>query len=79
MFVAMDKLSDIADPNAKPETMHPSQSQNDSFNLDGNMIFYDKDRPINEVARWIGGDKEILKDGSKIVGIGTVSFAINYA
>ena len=80
MFVSMDRLSDIKDSNinAKPslihETMHPSQRQDDPFNLGDMVTFYDNDRPINGVVRWIGRNMEILKDGSEIVGIETVSF-----
>ena len=76
----MDRLSDIKDLNinAKPshvhETVHPSQGQDDPFQLGDMVTIYDNDRPINEGVRWIGRDKEILKDESKIVGIETVSF-----
>ena len=79
MFVAMDKLS-------KPETSkssqvqetvqrHPSQIQDVPLKLGDKVIFYDEnDKPVNGVVRWIGRNKDVLPDGTKIVGIETVSF-----
>ena len=79
MFVAMDKLSDIVFSKAKPchETVqpHPSQNQDDPLKLGDMVTFYDEhDRPMNGVVRWIGRNTKQLKNGSKIVGIETVSF-----
>ena len=74
----MDKLSDPADPKTKPshETQpHLSQKQDDPLKLGDIVTFYDeKDRPVNGVVRWIGRNTAVMKNGSKIVGIETVSF-----
>ena len=72
MFVAMDRLS-------KPshETMQPrqSQKQDDPFKLGDVVLFYDEnDILMNGVVRWIGRNTNVLRNGSKIVGIETVSF-----
>ena len=79
MFVAMDRLSEIVDSNTKTshidKIVHPSQRQDDPLKIGDVVTFYDiNDRPINGVVRWIGINKEILKNGSKIVGIETVCF-----
>ena len=78
MFVAMDKLS-------KPETSkssqvqetvqpQPSQIQDASSKLGDKVVFYDdKDRPVNGIVRWIGINTNVFRDGTKIVGIETVS------
>ena len=75
----MDKLSDPTNSYAKPshlhETVHPSQRQGDPLKLCDLVTFYDNnDEPINGVVRWVGRNRHVLKDGSKIVGIETVSF-----
>ena len=79
----MDKLSDPTNSYAKPshvhETVHPSQRQGDPLELGDMVTFYDSnDKPINGFVRWVGRNREILKDGSKIVGIETVSFYCIY-
>ena len=79
MFVAMDKLSAITYPKAKPshETIQPhlSQEQDDPLKLGDMVMFHDEnDRPVNGVVRWIGRNTEQLRNGSKIVGVETVSF-----
>ena len=78
MFVGMDKLSNPADSNAKPnsETVkpHPSQKQDDPLKLDDMVTFFDEqDRPVKGVVRWIGRNISLLRNGAKIVGIETVS------
>ena len=78
MFVAMDKLSNPTDSNAKPnnETVKPppSQKQDDPLKLGDIVIFFDEqDRPVKGVVRWIGRNTDQLRSGTKIVGIETVS------
>ena len=78
MFVAMDKLSE-------PETSrssqvheivqpNPSQAQDAPLKLGDIVTFYDEnDKPVNGLVRWIGRNKIAVPNGSKIVGIETVS------
>ena len=78
MFVAMDKLSNPADPKAKPShktvSPHPSQNQDNLPKLGDMVTFYDENgRPVNGVVRWIGRNTAVLKNRSTIVGIATVS------
>ena len=71
----MDRLSDTADLDIDAKS-HPSQKQDDLFKLgDVVTIYDDNNKPINGVVRWVGRNREILKDGSEIVGIETVSFS----
>ena len=78
MFVAMDKLSEpeITKSSHARETVqpHPPQAQDGPLKLGDEVTFFDEnDKPSNGVVRWIGMNKDILRDGSKIVGIETVS------
>ena len=81
MFVAMDKLSRPVDSSAKSSHAHeivqprPSLTQDVPVTFGDKVIFYDEnDQPVNGVVRWIGRNKDILRDGSIIVGIEAVSF-----
>jgi len=87
MFVAMDKMSAPDNSNATSshvrETVqpHPSQGDDAPFKLGDLVVFYDeKDIPVNGVVRWIGRNRQIMPNESKIVGIETVSciFYITY-
>ena len=78
VFVAMDKLSEPKNPKSShtSETVQPhlTQVQDDLLKLGDKVVFFDEnDKPLNGVVRWIGLNKNILQDGSKIVGIETVS------
>ena len=78
MFVAMDKLSELDTKSHHVQT-HPSHAQDPPLILGDLVTFYDeKDRPMNGVVRWIGKNREVLKDGTKIVGIETVSYMLCY-
>ena len=73
MFVAMDKLSELAET-SKSSQVHENVQSQAQINLGDIVIFYDEeDKPVNGVVRWIGRNKDVLRNGSKIVGIETVS------
>ena len=79
MFVAMDKLSEPENTKSShtPETVqpHPPQVEDAPLKLGDKVAFFDEnDKPLNGMVRWIGRNKDILQDGSKIVGIETVSY-----
>ena len=78
MFVAMDKLSEpeASKSSQVQETVqpYPSQIQDVPLKLGDIVTFYDEnDRPVNGFVRWIGRNTDIFRDGTKIVGIETVS------
>ena len=77
MFVAMDKLSEPESSKSSQvhETQpHPSQVQDAPLKLGDKVIFYDEnDTPVNGHVRWIGRNTIVLPNGSRIVGIETVS------
>ena len=75
----MDKLSEpeISKSSQVHETVQPhlSQIQNAPLKLGDIVKFYDdSDRPVNGIVRWIGRNRDVLRSGSRIVGIETVSF-----
>ena len=79
MFVAMDKLSEPENTKSSHarETIqpHPPQTQDALLKLGDKVTFYDRNnKPVNGVVRWIGTNKDILQDGSIIVGIEVVSY-----
>ena len=54
---------------------HPSQARDPPLKLGDIVTFYDEnDIPVNGIVRWIGRCKDVLRNGSRIVGIETVSF-----
>ena len=72
----MDKLSEqeTSKSGQSHETVqqHPLQAQDVPLKLDDMVIFFDEnDKPVNGIVRWIGRNKDALRDGSKIVGIET--------
>ena len=77
MFVAMDKLSEPE--SSKSSQVHeiaqpPPQAQDAPLKLGDIVTFYDEnDKPINGLVRWIGRNTDVLRNGSRIVGIETVS------
>ena len=80
MFVAMDKLSNPTMDSKTKTNLHrtvqfcPSQIHNDPLKLGDKVIFFNEnDEPVNGVLRWIGRNRDILNNGSKIVGLETVS------
>lgn len=66
----MDKLSVDSRSNARLSgVFEPVQP----LKLGDMVTFYDRsNNPVNGVVRWIGQNREIMRDGSKIVGIETV-------
>ena len=57
----------------------PSQIHNDPLKLGDKVIFFNEnDRQVNGVLRWIGRNRDIVKSGSKIVGLETVSWLYTY-
>ena len=88
VFVAMDKLSEPQNSNAKasyahkvvqPHPSHPLQAQDGPLQL-GDMVtfFTENEKPVNGVVRWIGRNISVLKNGSQIVGLETVSYVYEY-
>ena len=79
----MDKLSEPENIKSSHtrETVqpHPPLVQDAPLKLGDEVTFFDEnDKPSNGVVRWIGINKDILRDGSKIVGIETVSYMYCY-
>ena len=74
MFVGMERLSELNTESCQVQ-LHPLHVQDAPLKLSDKVIFYAKDgMPLNGIVRWIGRNKDIMKNGSKIVGIETVSF-----
>ena len=77
VFVAMDKLSEPETSKSSQvhETVQPDPSlPNAALKLGDRVTFNDQNhKPVNGIVRWIGRNN-ILRSGSKIVGIETVSF-----
>ena len=76
MFVAIDKLSEreITKSSQAHKTVqqHPLQAQDAPLKLGDAVTFFDnKDKPVNGNVRWIGRNKDVFVDGTKIVGIET--------
>ena len=82
MFVAMDKLSEPPETSKSNQVHeivqpHPPQAQDAPLKLGDIVTFYDEnDKPINGLVRWIGRNTDVLRNGSRIVGIETVSWCI---
>ena len=74
--MAIDQLSG---PNSTSCQVHKGphalQVQDAPLKLNDGVIFYDqKDNSVRGIVRWIGTNKLMRQDGSKILGIETVSF-----
>ena len=76
--MAIDQLSE---PNStscqvnEAEGPHSLQVQDAPVKLNDEVIFYDQqDNPVCGIVRWIGMNRLMRQDGSKILGIETVSF-----
>ena len=70
----MDKLSETKTNVHKTIQPCPSQIHNDPLKLGDKVIFFNEsDAQVNGVLRWIGRNRDISKNGSKIVGLETVS------